>query len=143
MRSSSVHSGDPSPAGVGHVLDGTTTRHVRALVRGLLAGRADLVVDDAVLVADELVGNAHLHGDAPRLCRLALVNHGRRLRIEVDDASPEEPAIRTPDHTGGRGLILVDQLASSWGCTHHDDHKTVWAELTLGTPARHLAAVRT
>jgi hypothetical protein len=148
MRSSSVHSGEPSPTGVSHTLDGVTTRHIRDLVRGVLAGRAGLVVDDAVLVADELVSNAHRHGEGSRVCRLALINHGRRLRIEVDDAAQAEPTIRTPDHTGGRGLILVDRLASTWGFTHHDDHKTVWAELDLDTPgssghAPHLAAART
>jgi len=144
----SVPSEDPSPPDVNRVLDHFPTSSVRQLVRDLLTGHAGVVVDDAVLMADELVTNAHRHGRAPRVCRLTVVDHGRRLRIEVDDASPREPRPRIPDHTGGRGLILVDRLASRWGFDHHGDHKTVWAELALDSPGRggqapHLAVVRT
>jgi two-component sensor histidine kinase len=147
VRPWSAPSEEPNPVHASRVLDHLPTSSVRQLVRDLLTGHTGVVVDDAVLVADELVTNAHRHGWAPRVCRLTLVNHGRRLRIEVDDVSPREPRIRTPDDTGGRGLILVDRLASRWGFDRHGDRKTVWAELALDTPgrggrARHLTAVR-
>jgi two-component sensor histidine kinase len=125
-----VH-GDSTPMDMTCDLETTTTRDVRHRVRDLLTGRAGVVVDDAVLVADELVSNAHRHGTAPRVCRLGLIHQGRCLRIEVDDASPHEPKIRTPDRSGGRGLVLIDRLASSWGVYRHGHHKTVWAELVL------------
>lgn len=101
------------------------------------------MVDDAVLVADELISNAHRHGRAPRRCRLALIDQGRCVRIEVDDTSARQPRMRIPDRSGGRGLMLVDRLASSWGVCNHADHKTVWAELALDRAgssghARHL-----
>lgn len=123
-------------------LDTTPVREVRRRVRGLLTGLGGIRVEDAVLVADELIANAHQHGSAPRTCRLTY--RGRRLRIEVDDASPRQPRMRTPDRTGGRGMILIDRLASSWGVQNHPDHKTVWAELALDGPgssgnAPHLA----
>jgi two-component sensor histidine kinase len=126
-------------------LDQASFAEVRRLVRGMLAGRGDVAADDAVLVTDELVSNAHRHGAAPRSCRLALVDGGRRLRVEVDDASPVMPRKRTPDRTGGRGLVLVDQLATGWGVDRYDGHKTVWAEFALdpfayrGGSAPHLA----
>jgi hypothetical protein len=114
-------------------LDTTTARDVRHVVCDLLDGQAGLMVDDAILVTDELVSNAHQHGTAPRVCRLALINQGLCLRIEVGDASSRQPKIRIPDLSGGRGLFLVDRLASSWGVTGHQDQgKTVWAELILG-----------
>ena len=86
-------------------------------------------------------------GTAPRVCRFGFLDQGRCLRIEVDDTAPEQPRIRTPDRTGGRGLVLVDRLASSWGVQHHAQHKTVWAELQLDQPgssghARHLKTAR-
>jgi anti-sigma regulatory factor (Ser/Thr protein kinase) len=142
-----VSSSPPNPVHASCSLDDVHTKNVRQLVRDLLAGHAGLIVDDAVLVTDELVTNAHRHGEAPRTCRLSLIDHGRCLRIEVDDTSSREPRIRTPDHTGGRGLILVDRLASRWGFDHTDTHKTVWAELDLDTPgssghAPHLTAAR-
>jgi hypothetical protein len=135
---------EPTQPGVHCELDDASPGNVRDRVRAMLADRSGIVVDDAVLVADELVSNALRHGQAPRSCRLTMLHRGRRLRIEVEDASPQMPKIRTPDHTGGRGLILVDRLATSWGFDPHGDSKTVWAELVLDTPgssghARHLA----
>lgn len=115
-------------------LDATPFHEVRRLTRGLLAGLRGIRVEDAVLVVDELISNAHRHGSAPRACRLTLTNHGRCLLIEVDDASPNQPRMRTPDLTGGRGMILIDRLASAWGAHSHPDHKTVWAELALDGP---------
>lgn len=135
---------EPEKPGVHCDVQGTSTKNVRTGVRAVLTGRSGIVVDDSVVVAEELVANALLHGQAPRSCRLMLVHHGRHLRIEVDDTSPQMPKIRTPDHTGGRGLILVDRLATRWGVNAHGNHKTVWAELDLDTPgnsghAPHLA----
>jgi anti-sigma regulatory factor (Ser/Thr protein kinase) len=128
-------------------LDTTATREVRRRVRDLLAAYRGIPVDDAVLVVDELVSNAHQHGQAPRACRLAFSGEGRHLRVEVDDASPDQPRIRTADESGGRGLVLVDRLATRWGVTYHAHTKTVWAELALdhaGSSRRapHLAATQ-
>ncbi|WP_410655759.1 ATP-binding protein [Amycolatopsis sp. lyj-112] len=129
-------------------LDATSTRDVRQAVRQVLAAYRGLTVDDAVLVADELISNAHRHGDAPRACRLRLIHEGRYLRIEVEDASPRQPRQRTPNGSGGRGLLLIDRLASTWGVDNGTGHKTVWAELALDREgssghAPHLAATPT
>ncbi len=131
-----VPGGESDPGAVVCDLESVPTRSVRQLVRGLLADHTGVTVEDAVLVVDELVSNACRHGRAPRLCRLLLIDHGGRLRVEVDDSSPDEPRIRTRDRTGGRGLILVDRLASRWGTDHYEDHKTVWAELLLRGPGQ-------
>lgn len=124
-------------------LDANPCRRVRGLIRELLSGRDGIMVDDAVLVADELVSNAHRHGRASRTARFSLIDEGRCVRIEVDDASTRQPKLRVPDRSGGRGLVLVDRLASSWGVRNYADHKTVWAELALDRAgssghARHL-----
>ncbi|MGC7102855.1 ATP-binding protein [Amycolatopsis lurida] len=125
-------------------LDVTANWEVRQQVRELLSHTAGLLEEDAVLVTEELISNAHCHGTAPRRCRIGLLDDGRCLRIEVEDAAPDQPKIRTPDRTGGRGLVMVDRLASSWGVHNYPHHKTVWAELTLDQPgssghAPHLA----
>jgi two-component sensor histidine kinase len=137
---------EPFPLGVSCDLDATSTKDVRRRVRALLGDREDVVVQDAVLVADELISNAHRHGVGPRACRVAVLYQGRRLRIEVDDAAPALPRIRTPDRFGGRGLVLVGRLATAWGVQMHAHHKTVWAELLdhAGSgQARHLAVAPT
>lgn len=112
-------------------LDHTSASALRQLVRVLLDGRTDVRVDDALLVTDELASNAIRHGEAPRGSRLWLLDQGRRLRIEVTDSGPGQPRMITPHHAGGRGLRLVDRLASSWGVRRHADGKTVWAEVHL------------
>jgi two-component sensor histidine kinase len=122
-------------------LDDVSPGDVRQLVRALLDGRDGMVVDDAVLVTDELVTNAVRHGGPHRTCRLALIAGGSRLRIEVVDGATTQPRFREPDSTGGRGLVLIDQLASAWGVAQHRDGKTVWAEMAMnGSPVRHLSA---
>ncbi|SFP40108.1 ATP-binding protein [Amycolatopsis rubida] len=113
----------------------TSLREIRRAVQRLLAGRDGFLTSDAVLVADELAGNACRHGAAPAKCRLT-ADHGRGVfRIEVDDASSAMPRLRSPDHTGGRGLVLVDRLASCWGVRSFPRHKTVWAEFALDAAA--------
>lgn len=112
----------------------------RERVRELLGERAGIAVEDTVQVTDELVSNACRHGEPPRTLRLSLTPGGR-LRIEVDDASPEQPMVRTADRTGGLGLMMVDRLASSWGVLRRLGHKTVWAELDLARQATYLSAV--
>ncbi|WP_159930478.1 MULTISPECIES: ATP-binding protein [Nocardia] len=109
-------------------LEAVPLRQVRAEVRRLLAPLAGVGVEDAVQVCDELAGNAVVHARAPRDCRLIVAGRDR-FRVEVDDGSPAPARIRRPDHTGGRGLLLVDQLATCWGVDYHDGGKTVWAEL--------------
>lgn len=143
MRSPSVADGDRHRAFVTCDLDVTPLAAVRRVAHDLLAGYSGVAVEDAVLVVDELASNASRHGQPPRLCRLALVDRGRRLRVEVDDAAPEQPRIRPADETGGRGLPLVDRLASAWGVQQHKAYKTVWAEVMLdrrgpGNWTRHL-----
>ncbi|WP_459717078.1 ATP-binding protein [Actinophytocola sp. KF-1] len=97
-------------------LDPTSGALLRKFVRQLLDGQTGVVVEDAMLVADELAANACRHGRAPRVGRLPLLDHRRVLLIEVDDAGPGQPQIRKPDNTGGRGLILVDRLTTHGGC---------------------------
>lgn len=104
----------------------------RAMVRELVAPLSEILTADAIQVFDELASNAFLHGQPPRRARIWLHLDRRRLRIEVDDTAPGLPHLRTPDNTGGRGVILIDLLAAAWAFTRHPGHKTVWAEVALG-----------
>jgi hypothetical protein len=54
------------------------------------------------------------------------------VRISVSDGSPEAPVERqdaSPTDPGGRGLLLVDTIASAWGVERMADTKSVWFEL--------------
>jgi hypothetical protein len=52
----------------------------------------------------------------------------RGILIRVWDGSTEMPARRNagPDDDSGRGLILVDCLASEWGAYREGNGKVVW-----------------
>ena len=85
---------------------------------------------DAKLVTSELVSNAVVHG----VGHIRLTTHldESRLLIEVlDDGTGFErsaPEAAIPvDRPGGRGLVVVDQIASRWGI--HKGSARAWAEL--------------
>jgi anti-sigma regulatory factor (Ser/Thr protein kinase) len=88
------------------------------------------------LLASELISNAVLHVGRPMTLRIS--RGGQRIRVEVQDESQQLPRLEHPgardEH--GRGLLLVEALASEWGAeVHPDDGKTVWFEFdtTTGT----------
>ncbi|MGW4755602.1 ATP-binding SpoIIE family protein phosphatase [Streptomyces chartreusis] len=83
----------------------------------------------AELVVSELVTNAIRYGRPP--IRLRLI-HDRSLLCEVSDAGSTTPHLRRARvfDEGGRGLLLVAQLAGQWGTRHARRGKTVWAELS-------------
>jgi len=83
------------------------------------------------LVVSELVTNAIRYGRPP--IQLRLIHEDTTLTSEVFDSSSTAPHMRrarTYDE-GGRGLLLVGQLAQRWGTRHSPIGKTVWAEQFL------------
>jgi hypothetical protein len=57
--------------------------------------------------------------------------------VEVFDTDMRLPRIRSAAETdeGGRGLYLVDQLATRWGSRPTKDGKAVWFEVAIGPGA--------
>ncbi|MDQ0942727.1 ATP-binding protein [Streptomyces sp. V1I1] len=94
---------------------------------------SDLSDSTAVIVA-EFTANAVTHGRVPgRDFELRLTLAPTTLRIEVSDPRGErepEPRPPAPEAEDGRGLQLVEALATSWGTKDRLIGKTVWAELT-------------
>ena len=93
---------------------------------------AERVVDDAALIAGELLANARQHGMPPvSVCVRGAADH---MRIEVTDASPRTPIRPTPSAVNmtGRGLALVQALSRQWGVDRHPNgSKTVWTEVAF------------
>ena len=85
----------------------------------------------ASLLVSELVTNVILHtGSTAQL----LVQFDRvRVRVEVQDADSRPPVRRkrAPTAATGRGLVLVETLATAWGWAPVEDGKgkVVWFEL--------------
>ncbi|MCX2968227.1 MULTISPECIES: ATP-binding protein [Streptomyces] len=109
---------------------GRVRRVVRAKLR--LWRHEDHAADAALLVT-ELLTNAFQHTEGSDV-GLRVTLTPAHLRIEVADGSPRRPHVRQagPDDEGGRGLLLVQALATAWGTS--DDGTTTWCTLrTSGT----------
>lgn len=106
----------------------------RLAVKGLLDERSDAErVDDALLMTSELVSNAALHTKAVSVLRAEFADS--LLRVEVTDGSDvvPQPGCTEPTVLGGRGLRLVNDLATQWGVTRISGGKTIWFELQIST----------
>lgn len=98
--------------------------------------------ETVTLITAELVANAVRHGHVPgRDFHLRLAATPTALRIDVTDTRTEkrpcrEPRRPAPDEESGRGLILVDALATRWGITPRSaaPGKTVWAVVDAPVP---------
>ena len=106
---------------------------VRQFVRGVLEGWGVGVDsrDEAVLLANELASNVVEH--APGGFTVGLQYADARVRVEVIDTGFAFSSIRQlpVDSDRGRGLVLVDRLASAWGARAAPGGKVTWFELAL------------
>jgi len=92
------------------------------------------VIDEAVLLVSELTTNALEHtatGDAGSF-QVTVYQGGAALLIAVkDDGSSKIPFPSPADALAedGRGLALVELIASRWGHCSDEHGRTVWFEL--------------
>jgi anti-sigma regulatory factor (Ser/Thr protein kinase) len=101
--------------------------HVRAVAREW--GLADLA-ETAELLTSELVTNAvRASATAGEHVRLWVTSDQASIVIHVWDSSNSMPIRQdsSPDKESGRGLLLVQALASGWGVYQESVGKTVWA----------------
>jgi PAS domain S-box-containing protein len=84
------------------------------------------------LIVSELVTNAVRYGADPVVLRLI---RDSALICEVSDGSSTAPHLRRARvfDEGGRGLLLVAQMAERWGSRQTATGKTIWAELGLSS----------
>jgi anti-sigma regulatory factor (Ser/Thr protein kinase) len=103
-------------------------RRVARSVPALLA--VDVDVDLLVLLTSELVTNA-VRVDAGKVAAV-FSRSPQGVRVEVHDQGCGTPVLRRPEvlEEGGRGLLIVDTAADSWGAVVHPEvGTTVWFEL--------------
>jgi anti-sigma regulatory factor (Ser/Thr protein kinase) len=117
--------------------DGSAARQARHTTRDtLLRWKLPGLVDDLLLAVSELVGNALRHAKPP--FALTLRRHTAHIRVDVQDADPTPPAGVAADdeRESGRGLLIVNALATEVGVEQiPDDGKTVYAR--FDEPERH------
>lgn len=103
----------------------------RSFVRKLCseAGLPYELCDTAVLLTSETVTNSFRHGRGG--ARLAVTAAGDSLLVEVGDDEPRTPRPRRsdPEALNGRGLAIMDLLATDWGSYATPTGKVVWFRL--------------
>lgn len=111
---------------------------VRHLVRDDLAGRQlpRRLVEDALVVVSELMGNAVRHarpldsGNSAGCVRVQWSASSEEVRIGVTDGGGmDSPHMEKtlPSDSSGRGLTIVDAVAQEWGVTSANGEVTVYA----------------
>ena len=120
----------------------TSASRARTFVRELLASwRAEEFEEPAALLTSELVTNALLHARSAVEVTVRLADG--HLWVGVSDAAAGPPVRK---HYGteaatGRGLLLVDRIASAWGTEPSATGKVVWFELAEGAQERAMDAI--
>lgn len=109
--------------------DAASLRGARHLVDEALIGYPFELREAAVLLAAEIATNAVVHGGGWFLLQVDLTPD--RLRVEVTDSSPGQPRVleMNSDREYGRGMAIVDAIATKWGSDRLGTRKVVWFEL--------------
>lgn len=99
-------------------------------------GVNDQVIEDALLIVSELMGNSVRHarplqGDSRGRVRLHwTVSEDGEVRVDVTDGGGNgRPRVESQSlaDTGGRGLAIVSAVADDWGVAASDEQVTVYA----------------
>src|SRR4051794_34140463 len=108
----------------------TSAALARLLVRQALADCPPELIESAELAASELVTNGIKHAETALVLQIHPASPG--FRIIVSDGSAEPPVMSSATTEGdrGRGLQIVDAVASSWGWNLTPTGKQVWFETT-------------
>ncbi|WP_194905684.1 ATP-binding protein [Quadrisphaera sp. INWT6] len=101
------------------------------------------LADDAGLLVSELAANAVLHARTDFDVAVSALQAGSGVRVTVRDDAASLPMLTAPSATAmsGRGLALVQTLASRWGAGPSSTaRKGVWFELDLTSGASAVGA---
>ena len=107
-------------------------RSARAWVKDHAGAAPADTVRTAELLTSELVTNAVKYGPPDGSITVRTHAASGVLAVSVSDESHRRPVVRNPapSEVGGRGLQMVESLASDWGVRlHQGDGKSVWFRL--------------
>ena len=121
-----------APAVIAQVFPGEAgqVRAARRFVAGVLNGCP--ATDDALVCVSELATNAVLHSRSGRPGGRFTVCARMRaasVRVAVADEGGPWGQQQNGDGQGGRGLLIVSELASRWGREDGAAGRTVWFEI--------------
>lgn len=98
-------------------------------------------IDEVTLLTSELITNAIRHAPPPLCLQISVT--GDVVRVQVHDSDPAAPVLTRPDFNsvGGRGMWLIDTMATRWGFYEQQPGKEVWFEIAF-TPAGEVRPAR-
>jgi anti-sigma regulatory factor (Ser/Thr protein kinase) len=111
-------------------------RAARHFVRDALTAIDHQLRETILLLTSEVATNAVRYAGSKFQVSIASVENDG-VRVEVTDDNAQAPQARSAplDATNGRGLNVVDALASAWGVDAHRHGKVVWFEVRPGQPS--------
>ncbi|MFC9858458.1 MULTISPECIES: ATP-binding protein [unclassified Streptomyces] len=114
-----------------------SVRAARRYVREAAAYQQPSLVEDVLdtleLLASELVTNAVRYGSEPGASlKVTVAAEPGQCRVEVHDTRRRPPRLRpaSDERVRGRGLHLVEALATRWGIAERPFGKIVWVVVT-------------
>jgi anti-sigma regulatory factor (Ser/Thr protein kinase) len=112
----------------------SAAREARRAVADSPNGLSTHLGRDGLLLLTELINNAVIHGSRSAMDNVSvdIRTWGDRLRVEVRDDGAGFAWRRPPEEPGrvtGYGLVLVEEVAESWGIDTASDRTCVWFEL--------------
>lgn len=126
----------PRQARIRLAAEPSSAREARRFVAGVLQSwrMPEHSGGDLELLTSELATNAVRHAGGP--FTIVIRYDGQVVRVEVGDGSRALPLPRRPENEviSGRGLLLVDRLASAWGVVPTVQGKRVWFEVPTPAP---------
>ncbi|MEV4512714.1 ATP-binding protein [Dactylosporangium sp. NPDC049525] len=126
------------PVDGGNVAVVARARHWLGLALPRIIGRRPRghLHDDTELLLCELVTNAVVHAGGVTAVQLCLTDETLRVTVCDHVAAPPVARNAAPDADHGRGIALVETLATRWGVDRDRlAGKCVWLELsTAGAP---------
>jgi hypothetical protein len=111
----------------------SAARQCREVIMAACArwGRVELA-EPACIVVTEMVNNVVAHAKTSMIVLIA--SRGEAVSVAVRDRSTVAPSYAgapvSPTAAGGRGMLLIDAMASRWGSLTLADGKVVWALVT-------------
>src|SRR3954449_12033631 len=100
----------------------------------LVAAQLTDLSDEAQLLTSELVTNALVHTGSAVELSVTTTPDAVTVRVQDADTGPITGSTAHAEDSlieGGRGLVLVHELAEAWGTEHHAGRKAVWFRLSL------------
>lgn len=114
--------------------DPASASRARTFVREALAAwGAEEFEEPATLLTSELVTNAVLHARSATEVIVRLADGQLWVGVSDGNAGPPVRKRYGPEAATGRGLLLIERIASAWGSESSGSGKVVWFQLRAGT----------